>query len=238
MATLPATRPELDADALPWWLCISGMASGLLLVLTAMLDGGGAHVHAVAGHAHTDHVVHLLMIIGMTLIMMSPFAFPLLRTVARTTLWTESAMAAGAAWVGFIGVWCVAAVGMHLLGELVALSLTNQGAVVVLTALCVVAQLCRRRNAMLGACQRTRPMRPGSPISGGLRWGSDGACRCIQVCSAPMTLMALTPALAAAATITALLWLERFSERRRELRTPLAFGYLVIGASILTGASV
>jgi len=236
MSTLAAARRNLDADALPWWLCICSMATGLLLVLAAAVDTGGAHVHTATAHVHTDHAEHLLVIIGTTLIMMSPFAFPLARTVGRTTLWTEAAEALAAAWVAFIGIWCAAAIAMHLAGEVLALSLTNQGAIVVLTGLCVVAQLTRRRAALLRACQRTRPMRPGRALNGGLWWGADGACRCMRVCAAPMMLMALTPTVAAGAAITALLWWERFSDRARELRIPLALGYLVIAGAVLIGA--
>jgi len=53
-----------------------------------------------------------------------------------------------------------------------------------------------------------------------------------------MTLMALSPALASAAAITALLWWERFSQRRRELRGVLPLSYAVIGAAMLVGASL
>jgi hypothetical protein len=228
---------------LPLWLCVSGMASGLLMVLAAELDGSGAHESMAAGSIaaeHADagrHVHHLLMIIGTTLIMMSPFVFPLLRTVARTTLWWEAAAAVAAAWAGFLGIWCVAAAGMHLAGELIALLLTSRGAVAALTVICVATQLSRRHAALLSACQLTRPMRPGRPVAGGLMWGAVGVSRCIRVCAGPMTLMALSPALGGAAAITALLWWERFSEHRVELRIPLALGYLVVGAGILIGVS-
>ncbi|MGV0743828.1 hypothetical protein [Mycolicibacterium sp. XJ870] len=224
-------RDRLDADVLPMWCCAAGVISGVLLVLVVLAETGGSH--SAGGHTHTDHLNHVLMIIGTTLTMMSPFAFPLLRTVARTTLWTEAAAAVAAAWGAFLGIWCVAAVGMHLAGEVLVLALTPAGAVVALTVACAVMQLSRRRGGLLNACQRTRPMRPGCPTEGGLRWGAGAGYRCIQVCSVPMTLMALSPALAVSAVIAGLLWWERFSVRRRETRVPLAFGYLAVGVGIL-----
>ncbi len=234
----PVALRRLDADALPLWLCLSGLATGLSLVLAAVLDGADSHGAMTPGHMHTHHVHHLVMIVGTTLIMMSTFAFPLLRTVARTTLWMEAVMAVAAAWVGFIGLWCVAAIGMHVAGELLASVLTQQGAIVVLAGLCVVAQLTRRRAAMLNACQRTRPMRPHRPVGGGLSWSADAAYRCIKVCAAPMTLMALSPTLAVSTVIAALVWWERFSSRRREHRPPLMLGYLVIGAGMLLEVAI
>jgi hypothetical protein len=249
-SALPIAGRRLDAQALPWWLCVSGMATGLLMVFAAEVDGTGAHgsmgesmgaehgsmaaEHADAGH----HLHHLLMIVGLTLIMMSPFVFPLLATVARTTLWWEATPAVAAAWAGFLGIWCVAAAGMHLAGELMALLLTSRGAVAALTVTCVAAQLSRRHAALLGACALTRPMRPGRPVAGGLSWGAVAVSRCIRVCAAPMTLMALSPGLGGAAAITALLWWERFSERRLQFRIPLALGYLAVGAALLIGVSL
>jgi hypothetical protein len=173
------------------------------------------------------------MITAMTLIMMSPFAFPLLRTVARTTLWTDSAIALATAWVGFLGLWCAAAAAMHVAGELLAMMITAPAAIIALTGFCVAAQHSHRRAGMLNACRRTRPMRPHRPVIGGLGWSADAAYRCVKVCAAPMTLMALSPALAVSASITALLWWERFSSRRRERRSAMAAGYLVIGAVML-----
>jgi hypothetical protein len=220
---------RLHVDALPLWLTVSGMASGLVMVLTTMMEAGhtraGAAVHMHAGHAH-----HVVLIIGTTLIMMSPFVFPLLRTVARSTMWTEAAVAVAAAWSGFIGLWCVAAIAMHVIGEMVGIAVTPRGAIASLTVACVVVQVSRRRARMLHACGLTRPMRPGQ---GGFTWGAMGAVRCVQVCAAPMTLMALSPAWASAAAITVLLWWERFSQRRSELRIVLALGYAVIGAVML-----
>jgi len=239
------TGRRLHVAALPLWLTVSGIASGLIMVLTAVMEAGhthagaAGHVHTeAAGHAHPDHAHHVVLIIGTTLIMMSPFVFPLLRTVARSTMWTEAAVAVAVAWGGFIGLWCVAAIAMHVIGEMVALALTSRGAIALLTLACVVAQVSRRRAWMLNACGLTRPMRPGHPVQGGFTWGSVSAVRCIQVCAAPMTLMALSPALASAAAITALLWWERFSQRRRELRGVLALSYAVIGAAMLVGASL
>jgi hypothetical protein len=223
---------RLHVDALPLWLTVSGMASGLIMVLTAMIEAGHTHAGA-AVHMHAGHAHHVVLIIGTTLIMMSPFVFPLLRTVARSTMWTEAAVAVAAAWSGFIGLWCVAAIAMHVIGEMVGIAVTPRGAIALLTVACVVAQVSRRRAWMLNGCGLTRPMRPGQPVRGGFTWGAMGAVRCVQVCAAPMTLMALSPALASAAAITALLWWERFSQRRSELRIVLALGYAVIGAVML-----
>jgi hypothetical protein len=228
---------RLDADALPLWLCISAISTGLLLVVGAF-DGGHSH-QSTSGQASsgsnalTEHAHHVVTIIGTTLIMMIPFAFPLLRTVARTTLWNEAALGVAAAWLGFIGTWWLAAIAMHVAGEVLAVSLTEVGAIAALTLICVGAQLSRRRAALLNACQRTRPMRPGRPGRGGFAWGTAIARRCIPACAAPMTLMALSPTLTVAAVIAPLLWWERFSTRRGELRLPLALGYLVIGAGML-----
>jgi hypothetical protein len=233
----PVARRRLDADVLPLWLCVAGICSGLLMVLAAVLEGGGSHGEAGPAHVHTDHAHHALMIVGTTLIMMSPFAFPLLRTVVRTTMWDEAAVAVAAAWTAFMGLWCVAAIGMHVVGELLVLAITAPGALAVLTGLCVVAQLSRRRAALLNACGRTRPMRPGRPSEGGLVWAADSAYRCMKVCAPAMTLMALSPALAASMVLTALLWWERFSGRRSELRVPLLLGYLAVGAGMLIAVS-
>ncbi|MHC9297119.1 hypothetical protein ACRCUN_32050 [Mycobacterium sp. LTG2003] len=227
---IPA-RPRLDADTLPLWCCAAGVLTGVLLVAAVQAETGGSH--GAAGHTHADHFSHVLMIVGTTLIMMSPFAFPLLHTVARTTLWTEAALAISAAWAAFIGIWCVVAVGMHLAGEVVTVTMTPVGAVVVLTGVCVATQLSRGRALRLTACRRTRPMRPGRPVGGGLRWGADACYRCMRLCAVPMTLMALSPALTASALITGLLWWERFSVRGRDIRVPLAAGYLAVGVAML-----
>lgn len=223
---------SLDADALPLWLTVGGMASGLFLVAAVIAESVGSRA-GMGGHVNHGHAHHVVLIIATTLIMMSPFVFPLLATVARATIWTEAAVAVGAAWAGFIGLWCVAAVAMHVLGELAAKAVTVPGAIVLVTAICVVAQLSRRRLRMLSACALTRPMRPGHPARGGLGWGTAAAARCVKVCAAPMTLMALSPALGSAAAITSLLWWERFSQRRGELRVALALGYTAIGAVVL-----
>lgn len=228
----PAARRRLDADVLPSWMCLAGMASGLLVVVASILESAGTHGSGRAGHTHSDHTQHVAMIVGTTLIMMSPFVFPLLRTVGRTTLWNEAAVAIAAAWSGFIGLWCIAALGLHLAGELLTRTVTAPGAIVVLTGLCVLTQLSRRRTALLNACGRTRPMRPGRPVAGGLRWGAGGAIRCVKVCAPAMTLMALSPTLAASSVLTGLLWWERFSVRRSELRLPLILGYLIVGAGL------
>jgi hypothetical protein len=242
MADAPAAdlrvARRLDADALPWWLCVSAISTGLLLLVFWVFEGGHSHQSTSGpaisgGHAVGEHAQHVVMIIGTTLIMMSPFTFPLLRTVARTTLWNEAALGVAAAWSGFIGIWCLAGIAMHVVGELLAVSLTEVGAIAVLTVICVGAQLSRRRAALLNACQGTRPMRPGRPGRGGFAWGAAGARRCIPACAAPMTLMALSPALTVAAVIAPLLWWERFSTRRGKLRLPLALGYLLIGAGML-----
>ena len=229
----PVFRRRLDADDLPLWLCVAGVCTGALLLVAAALDGSDSHAVEAAGHTHSDHLHHLVMITGTTLIMMSPFAFPLLRTVARTTLWTEAATAVAASWVGFIGLWCLAAIVMHVGGELAAEVVTLPGAIIGLVGLCIVAQLSSHRAALLNACQRTRPMRPGRPLGGGLGWSVEAARRCIRVCAVPMTLMALSPALAVSAMIVALVWWERFSSRRREHRWALSLGYLLVAAAML-----
>ncbi|MDT5015321.1 MAG: hypothetical protein QOD39_1481, partial [Mycobacterium sp.] len=90
------TRRRLDVEDLPLWLSVSGLTTGVLLILAAVLDGADSHGMQAAAHMHTVHVHHLTMIVGTTLIMMSPFAFPLLRTVVRTSLWTEAAIAVAA----------------------------------------------------------------------------------------------------------------------------------------------
>lgn len=231
-AAAPLTRRRLDAGDLPLWMCLAGMTTGVLL-LTATAEGAVAHDGEMAGHGDAHHIQHLLMIAATTLIMMSPLAFPLLRTLARTTLWTEAAIALAAAWAGFVGLWCLAAAAMHVAGELLSRVITAPGAIVALTACCVAAQYSRRRAAMLNACRRTRPMRPRRPVVGGLGWSADAAYRCIKMCAAPMTLMALSPTVAVSAAITALLWWERFSSRRRELRGALVFAYVVVGAGML-----
>jgi hypothetical protein len=245
LSVTAVTGRRLHVDGLPLWLTVAGMTSGLIMVLTAMMEAGhthqgaDAHMHTgTAAHGHSAHAHHVVLIIGTTLIMMSPFVFPLLRTVARSTLWTEAAAAVAAAWSGFIGFWCVAAIVMHVIGEMVGIALTSRGAVVLLTFACVAGQLSRRRARMLNACGLTRPTRPGQPGLGGFTWGATGAVRCVQVCAAPMTLMALSPALGSAAAITGLLWWERFSPRRAELRTVLALGYALIGALMLMGVSM
>jgi hypothetical protein len=235
--TVRLTNDSRSCDIATQRLVISASSSLLEAGHTHAGDAGHVHTEA-AGHARPDHAHHAVLIIGITLIMMSPFVFPLLRTVARSTMWTEAAVAVAAAWGGFIGLWCVAAIAMHVIGEMVVLALTSWGATALLTLACVVAQVSRRRAWMLNACGLTHPMRPGHPVQGGFTWGTVGAVRCVQVGAAPMTLMALSPALGGAAAITALMWWERFSQRRRELRGVLALSYTVIGAAMLIGASL
>ena len=118
---------------------------------------------------------------------------------------------------------------------LLAMVVTPSGAIAVLAILTAGAQLRWRRLTLLNACQRTRPIRAGHELRGGAAWGAVAAARCVRVCAAPMTLMAVEPTLLSFVAITALVWWERFSTRRLGLRVPLALGYLLVGAGMLIG---
>jgi hypothetical protein len=217
---------------LPLWLCAAGVVSGVPLIVAATMAGGSPTAGG-GGQPHADHLLHAIAIVGLTLFMMSPLAYPLLRNVADTTMRNKAVPAVVAAWAGFIGLWCVAAVAMHVTGELLAFALSPTGAIALLTVITVVAQLSPRRAAHLSACALSRPVASGSAVGGGMKCGVIGCFRCITVCASPMTLMALSPGLAAALVVAVLLWCERFGERRMELRLALLLGYLVLAACML-----
>jgi len=226
---------RLDAAALSVWLCALAILSGLgLLVVTAWHGHGAEHQHGMPDEV-PSHLHHVTMIAGMVLVMMSPFAVPLCSAVARAALWRRAVGAMFATWAAFMGLWVIAAGGMHVAGEFLAMVVTPSGAIAVLAILTAGAQLRWRRLTLLNACQRTRPIRAGHELRGGAAWGAVAAARCVRVCAAPMTLMAVEPTLLSFVAITALVWWERFSTRRLGLRAPLALGYLLIGAGMLIG---
>src|SRR5215210_6719141 len=92
------------------------VAQGVLVVLAGLGVGGLLVAEQLTGHLH-----HLVMIIGMTWAMMSPFAIPLARAVARATLWWHAATAAIVAVSVYLGLWSLAGVAMHGAAEMLEL---------------------------------------------------------------------------------------------------------------------
>lgn len=211
------------------WLSGDTVALALPLIATVC---GVVGLIAVADHAH-GHVQHLIMIISMTLAMMSPFAIPLGRAVAGATLWWHAPTAVLAALLVFLGVWCMAAAGMHLIGEVLGLLITPVGAIALLTAWCFATQIGRGRLRVL-ACQVTQPIHSDRHIRGATSWAGLATARCMRACAAPMTLTAVQPSLTGFAAVAILLWVERFAARP-QLRLPLAVAYLGIGVSMVLG---
>jgi hypothetical protein len=203
-------------------------AVALPLVATAL---GVASLLTMADQAQSE-TGRIVMIIGMTLGMMSPFAIPLGRAVARATLWWHARAAVIVALLVFLGVWSLAATALHLIGEALALVITPAWAIAFLTACCVGAQIGYRRLRLLAACQVTQPIYQDQHVPGAARWASLSAARCIRACAVPMTLTAVQPSLAGFTGVAVLLWVERFAGRP-QLRLPLALGYLAIGAAML-----
>jgi hypothetical protein len=220
----PVPSWSADADtvavALP-------LASGLGGVLVLML-----------GLRSATPVGHLAMVVAMTMAMMSPYAVPLARAVARATLWWQATQAVVVAVATFLGLWCVVSAALHLAGTAVSLTLGSRAALALLALVCAVVVQRRGRTALLRACAVTRPVRPAHPARDAGRWAALAGGRCVRVCALPMTLMAIEPSLAGFAAVTTLLWVERFTGRPA-LRYVLAAGYLAVGAALIaTGSSV
>jgi hypothetical protein len=204
------------------------VAIALPLIATAL---GLASLIAVPDHGPSQ-AGSILMIIGMTLAMMSPFAVPLGRAVARATLWWHAPAAVVVALLVFLGIWSLAAAGMHLIGEALAVMITPAGAIALLATGCIGAQIGHRRQRLIAACQVTQPIYQDQHVRGAARWSGLAAARCIRACAVPMTLAAVKPSLAGFTAVAVLLWAERFTGRP-QLRLPLALGYLTIGLAML-----
>ena len=209
---------------------LSGEAVAVALPLAAAALGM-ASLLAVPHHAPSQ-AGQILMIIGMTLAMMSPFAVPLGRAVARATLWWHAPAAVAVALLVFLGIWSLAAAGMHLIGETLARVITPAGAIALLAMGCIGAQIGHRRLRLIAACQVTQPIYQDQHVRGAARWSGLAAARCIRACAVPMTLTAVQPSLAGFIAVATLLWVERFAGRP-QLRLPLALGYLIIGVAML-----
>jgi cell division protein FtsW (lipid II flippase) len=179
---------------------------------------------------------HLLMIIGMTLAMMSPFAIPLCRAVARATLWWHADVAVVVALLVFVTVWTLTGGVLHLAVGALSLIITPTVTIVVLALCCAAIQIGRRRARLLNACQFTRPLRPGRHVRVPAQWAGLAAARCVRVCALPMALTAVQPGLAGFAVVAALLWVERIAHRP-QLRVWLAIGYLGLGAALVATQS-
>ena len=212
-----ALSGEAVAIALPLVAAALGMATLVAVPHHPPRQGGG-----------------ILMIIGMTLTMMSPFAVPLGRAVGRATLWWHAPAAVAVAMLAFLGIWVLATAGMHLIGEALALMITPAGAIALLTTGCIAAQIGHRRLRLISACQVTQPIYRDQHVRGAARWSGLAAARCIRACAVPMTLAAVQPSLAGFAAVAVLLWVERFAGRP-QFRLPLALGYLTIGVTMLAG---
>jgi hypothetical protein len=100
-----------------------------------------------------------------------------------------------------------------------------------LTACCVAGQIGHGRQRLLLTCRVTRPFYQDQHVRGSLQWGCAAAVRCVRACACPMILTAVQPSLAGFTAVAVLLWTERFAGR--QLRLPLALGYLGIGAAML-----
>jgi hypothetical protein len=212
------------------WFSGDTVALALPLITTAC----GVVGLLIIGDQPRGHVQHLIMIISMALAMMSPFAIPLGRAIARATLWWHAPAAVLVALLVFLGLWCIAAAGMHLIGEILGLLITPVGAVAVITAWCVATQLGRGRRRVLATCSVTQPIHSDRHIPGATRWAGLATARCIRACAAPMTLTAVQPSLAGFAAVAILLWVERFANRP-QFRLPLALAYLGIGIAMVLG---
>jgi hypothetical protein len=210
-----AVNAEMIAVVLPLF------ATGLGLIGLVLANG------EMNGIAH-----HLLMIIGMTLAMMSAFAIPVCRAVARGTLWWHANAAVVVALLSFLSVWILAAAVLHLgvgaLGTLIG----PVAIAAVITICCASSQIGRPRARRLAACQLTRPLRPGQHVRAAAQWAGLAGARCVRVCALPMALTAAQPTLAILASVTALLWIERVAHRP-PLRLWLAVGYLGTGALVV-----
>lgn len=216
---------------------ISARLSGetVAVVLPLLLAGLGVAGLVVADQI-TGHLGHLLMIIGMTWAMMSPFAIPLAQAVARATLWWHAAVAAIVAVSVYLGVWALAGAAMHGTAEVLEVLVPPGGVIALIGLGCVAAQVGRRRLILLASCQITRPIRPGDHVRGAAHWAGLASARCLRVCAAPMMLTAVQPSLIGFGAVAALLWVERFAGRPA-LRVPLALGYLALTIILVLGTA-
>jgi hypothetical protein len=207
-------------------------AETIAVVLPLFATGLGVIGLVLANGEMNGIAHHLLMIIGMTLAMMSAFAIPMCRAVARGTLWWHANAAVVVALLTFLFAWILAAAVLHLgiatLGTLIG----PVAIAAVITLCCASSQIGRPRAQQLAACQLTRPLRPGQHIRGAAQWAGIAGARCVRVCALPMALSAVQPTLAILASVTALLWIERVAHRP-PLRLWLAVGYLGLGALVV-----
>lgn len=231
---IPSRRLALAGagDVLAVALPLATMTLGVAILFVTGSHLGLYPEHDTAPDDVSEHLHHVSAVVGMTLAMMSPFALPLGRAVSRATVWWEAPRAVAVAVLVFVGVWCVAAAGLHVVGELLSVALTPVGALAVLSVLCALGQIGRRRTALLDGCQLTQPVLPGTPERGAASWGLLAVGRCVRVCAVPMTVMALAPGLVSLVGVTALLWTERFGPRPRRAGL-LAAGYLLLAAVLV-----
>jgi hypothetical protein len=208
---------------------VSAETMAVVLPLCATVLGLGCIIMS-SEMSHMAH--HLLMIIGMTLAMMSGFAIPMCRAVARGTLWWHANLAVVVAVITFLSVWILAAAVLHLGVSALGTLIGSIAIASVITLCCASSQIGRSRARLLAACELTRPLRPDRHIRAAAQWAGLAGARCVRVCALPMALTAVQPTLASLASVTALLWIERVAHRP-PLRLCLAVGYLGLGAFVV-----
>lgn len=213
----PALTSRLDGYTVAMVLPVVAAVTGVAYWLLAPADGLSAHLGAA---------------VAMTLVMMGPYAVPLGQAVAQAALWHQAAAAVAVVVLTFLAAWCLASLGLHLVGAALAAALSPSAAVAAVALGCVVGQLSWQRQARLAACRFTRPVRPGRPLRSAAGWGLAAMLRCSRVCAVPMLLMSLAPTLLGGLAVTALLWGERFAARPA-LRGGLAVGYLAVAVVLV-----
>jgi hypothetical protein len=175
--------------------------------------------------------------VAMVVAMMAPLAVPGARTVARCSIWWSGRAAVAVFTAVFLACWvlfaCLLGVGVGLLSWAVppaaVASLALVGA--------AVAQFDPGRPRLLDACgapARIRAAGRGAVVDAA-RFGRVSAVRCLSTCALPMAGMLAIPAhgvpmLAATAALCGLAVVDRAD---RDLRGPVAAGYLFVAVVVL-----
>ena len=182
--------------------------------------------------AAARHSAHLAMTVAMTTAMMSPFAITLCLAAQRASLWRHANTNAITAFAAFLGLWVTIGLGLHAAAETVSMAASQEGVAAAMAVWCSGGQLRRGRDAKLRFCHRSALIRPAHRHRDAVLFGFETSMRCVFTCLPAMAVMALSPSLLIAVTVSALLLAERVATSRPRLMLAAAYGVLAAGLGL------
>lgn len=223
------SRTPRRRGALVRWPALLPLGLAAVGWVVLAVPGGAAHDH---GARWPDAGT-----VAMVVAMMAPLAVPGARTVAGCSIWWGGRAAVAVFTTAFLGCWLVFA-GLLGLGVGLLTWAVSPAALACLALVgAAVVQFDPARTRLLSACGvpgRIRASGPGA-LADAARFGRVSATRCLHTCALPMAGMLAIPAhgpvmLAVTAALCGLAVLDRAA---RDLRRPVAAGYLAVAVAVL-----